>query len=179
MIRAAFSTLVVLAMATVLATPAGAHTAMLQASPDRDGVVGGPVTVIDLEFLDPITDAVVSVTYNGVPVAGRTTVADGKLITFALDQPLSQPGRYQVSYEMISFDSDFTTGGFFFSYDPAAAPAERLELPSSSDVPSITLVLAGAGLAILAGFLVVAIVRIERRRRQLIVEMADDEPLLR
>ena len=179
MIRALFSTVIALATTAVLAVPAGAHTAMLQASPDRDAIVGGSVTVIDLEFLDPITDAAVSVTYNGVPVAGRTTVADGKLITFALDQPLSQPGRYQVSYEMISFDTDFTTGGFFFSYDPAAAPAERLELPSSSGLPTITVVLAGAGLALLAGFLALAIVRIERRRRRLLLEMADDEPLLR
>ncbi|MEM7275661.1 MAG: copper resistance protein CopC [Actinomycetota bacterium] len=121
MIKALLVALVALLVTAVPALPVRAHTAMLRASPDRDATAGGAIQFVDLEFLDPITNAVVTVTYNGVPVPGRTTVADGRIITFTLDQPLAQPGRYQVNYEMISFDSDFTTGGFFFTFDPTAA----------------------------------------------------------
>ena len=164
---------VAMAIATLLALPAGAHTAMLRASPDRDATVGGSIDLIELEFLDPITDAVVTVTYNGVPVPGRTTVPDGQVITYALDQPLAQPGRYQVSYEMISFDSDFTTGGFFFTFDPAAPPPVRLEPSGSGGFPTTTIALAGAGLVIVLGLLSLFVQRIDGRRRGRILEVSD------
>lgn len=162
--------LVVSVAVALLAGPAGAHTAMLRASPDRDATAGGSITVVDLQFLDPVSSAAVSVTYNGVPVAGQTTVANGELITFTLDQPLTQPGRYQVNYEMISFDSDFTTGGFFFTFDPAAAQAPRIELPGPGGLSSTTIALSIAGLVVVIMVLALFVQRIDRRRRQQIIE---------
>ncbi|MEL7207977.1 MAG: copper resistance protein CopC, partial [Actinomycetota bacterium] len=166
------TTLVGLAVAVVLAVPASAHTAMLQASPDRDAVAGGSIAFIDLLFLDPVSEASVTVTFNGAPVAGRTTVDAGEVITFALDQPLAEPGRYQVGYEMVSFDSDFTTGGFFFTFDPAAEQMARIEQPGSGGLSPAILALSGAGLAVVVGLLGLFVWRIDSRRRQLLL---DDE----
>ena len=157
-------------LSIVLTVPAGAHTAMLRASPDRNATAGGSITVIDLEFLDPVTSASVAVTYNGVPVAGQTTVADGDLITFTLDQPLAEPGRYQVSYEMISFDSDFTTGGFFFTFDPAAAQAPRIEPSGPGGLSTTTLALSIIGLVTVITLLAFFVQRVDKRRRAQIVE---------
>ena len=175
MIRALLATVVALAATAVLALPAGAHTAMLRASPDRDATAGGSIGFVDLEFLDPVTDATVTVTYSGLPVAGRTTVANGEVITFTLDQPLAQPGRYQVNYELISADGDFTTGGYFFTFDPAAGQVERIEPPGSGGFSSTTLALSGAVLILVVGLLALLFVRwIDNRRRGQILETIDD-----
>lgn len=174
-IRALLATVVALAVVALLALPTSAHTTMIRASPDRDAIAGGSINFIDLEFLDPVTDASVTVTYNGVPVSGRTTAAAGEVITFAIDQPLAQPGRYQVNYEMISFDSDFTTGGFFFTFDPAANQMGRIE-PSGSGgfSTTMTLALSGAGLALLVGLLALFVLRIDNRRHEQILELTDE-----
>lgn len=174
MIKAVLTTVIALAVATMLAPPASAHTAMLRASPDRDAIVGGSIAFIDLSFLDPVTEASVTVTYNGTPVTGRTTVDAGEVITFAFDQPLTQPGRYQVNYEMVSFDSDFTTGGFFFTFDPAADQAARIEPPGSGGSSPTTLIVSGVGLAVVVGLLALFVWRIDNRRRQQLLEANDD-----
>ncbi len=173
MIKALLATVATLAVAVVSTLPAGAHTAMLRASPDRNATVGGSVQLIDLEFLDPITNASVTVTYNGVPVAGRTTVADGEVITFTLDQPLAQPGRYQVSYEMISFDSDFTTGGFFFTFDPAAAPPSGIEPSGSDGFPLVTLAISGAGLLVVLAIIALFVRRIDEEPEEELLPASD------
>lgn len=157
-----------MALGAVLVAPAGAHTAMLRASPDRDATAGGAIGFVDLEFLDPVTEASVTVTYNGQPVPGQTTVADGKVITFTLDQPLTQPGRYQVFYEMVSFDSDFTTGGFFFTFDPAAEQVARIEPSVSEGLSTTTVALSAIGLIALIGVPALYVWRIDRRRQQLV-----------
>ncbi len=174
MIKALLTTVVALAVTALLAPPASAHTAMLRASPDRDATAGGSIGFIDLEFLDPVTNASVRVTYNGAPMTGRTTVTAGEVITFTLDQPLTQPGRYQVNYEMISFDSDFTTGGFFFTFDPAADQMARIEPPGSGGFSTTTLALSGAGLTVLVALLALFVWRIDNRRREQILEATDD-----
>ncbi len=166
MLKAVLATVTAGALTALLALPAEAHTAMLRASPDRDATAGGSIGFIDMEFLDPVTDASVTVTYNGAPVAGQTTVADGEIITFTLDQPLAQPGRYQVNYEMISFDSDFTTGGFFFTFEPAAGEAARIESSGPGGLSSITVALSGAGLALVVALLALFVWRIDARRRE-------------
>lgn len=172
MIKPLLSAVAALAVAVLLVLPAGAHTAMLRASPDRNATAGGSIDFIDLEFLDPVTNASVIVTYNGMPVAGRATVADGELITFSLDQPLTQPGRYQVSYEMTSFDSDFTTGGYFFTFDPAADQVARIEPSgagglSTTTLSTSTLAASAVALMLLVGLLALFVRRIDSRRRNL------------
>ena len=173
MIKALLTTVVALAVTALLALPAGAHTAMLRASPDRDATAGGSIGLIDLEFLDPVSNASVTVTYNGAPVAGRTTVADGQVITFTLDQPLAQPGRYQVNYEMTSADSDFTTGGYFFTFDPSADQMARIEPSGSGRFSSTTLALSGVGLTAVVGLLALFVRRIDNRRREQVLEATD------
>ncbi|MEM9615670.1 MAG: copper resistance protein CopC [Actinomycetota bacterium] len=174
MIRALLGIGVALSLFGLLAPPASAHTAMLRASPDRDAVAGGSIAHIDLLFLDPVTEAAVTLTYNGAPVAGQTTVPDGEVITFTLDQPLTETGRYQVSYEMISFDTDFTTGGFFFTFDPTAGGIARIEQPGSGGgISSTTLVLSGIGLTVLVGVLALFVWRLDGRRRDELLEPAD------
>ena len=158
---------------SVLLTPAvSAHTAMLRASPDRDAVVGGSISVIDLEFLEPVTGTSVTVSYNGIPVPGETTVADGELINYTLEQPLTDPGRYQVSYEMISADGDFTTGGYFFTFDPSAAEPARIELESSG-VTTPVLLVAGVGLAGVAALIGYFVWRTNSRLREPLVDAGD------
>ena len=172
LLLAAVATLIAVSLP---AAPASAHTAMLRASPDRDATVGGSVRHVDLLFLERVTDASVTVTYNGVPVAGSTTVADGEVITFVLEQPLVDPGRYQVTYEMISFDSDFTTGGFFFTFDPVADQAARIEPPGSGESLTTTLVLSGIGLTVLVVLLGLFVWWLDNRRRQQYVDAAYGE----
>lgn len=164
MTKALITTVAALAVTALLALPTGAHTVMRRASPDRDATAGGSVGFVDLDFFGPVTDAAVTVAYNGVPVAGRTTVADGEVITFALDQPLAQPGRYQVSYEIISTDGDFTSSAFFFTYDPAADQPARIESSGSGGFSITTLVVSGAGLVVAVGLLALFVRRIDDRR---------------
>jgi methionine-rich copper-binding protein CopC len=164
--RAAAMVAIALVAAVVLLPAASAHTAMLRASPDRNATAGGAVQFVDLEFLDPVTNTAVTVTYNGVPVAGQVTEANGKLITFTLDQPLTQPGRYQVNYEMISFDSDFTTGGYFFSFDPLADQPTRIELSAAGGISTATIIASVVGLLLLGGLLALFVRRIDNYRSE-------------
>ena len=150
----------------VVAPPAGAHTALLEASPGPDETVGGVIDGIDLAFLDPITDAIVTVSYNGAPVAGATTVADGELIRFQFDEPLQLDGRYQVFYEMTSFDLDYTTSGFFFTYAAGAPQPPRLEAPGAGDGSSFPVVPTVIGTTLLVAVLAVFVWQFDARRRQ-------------
>jgi len=172
-IGAAMAAAVLVVLSAMLALPADAHTAMLRASPDRNATAGGSLTFIDLEFLDPITEATVTVAYNGAPMAGVTTVNAGEVITFTLDQALAQPGRYQVTYEMVSFDGDFTTGGYFFTFDPTAAPMTRITVsefgesgePGEPDgVSSTTIAVTGIGLVVIVAVLALFAWWMDRRR---------------
>lgn len=174
MMKALLSAVAALALTALMMPSASAHTAMLRASPERNATAGGSIQFIDLEFLDPVTDVSVAVTYNGVPVAGRVIANSGELITFTLDQPLSQAGRYQVNYEMTSFDSDFTTGGYFFSFDPTADQPGRIEFSDSGRLSLVTLAASGIGLAALVGLLLLFVRRIDRQRSQQFIDVADD-----
>lgn len=170
--KALFAAVTVLVVSAMLVPSASAHTAMLRASPDRDAVAGGSIGFVDLEFLEPVSDVSVVVSFNGVPVAGQTTVDAGELITYTLDQPLTQPGRYQVNYEMISFDSDFTTGGFFFTFDPTAEEAVRiLEATGEGGLSTTTtLVVSGFGIVLIVGLLALFVARVDSRRQEQLLE---------
>lgn len=110
------------------AAPADAHSSLVGASPAPDDTVGGDVVFIELAFNEPVSDATISVLYNQEPLAGVTTVADGELLRFDLSEALVQPGRYEVSYDMISFDTDHTIDGFFFTFDPAGPQPVAIDL---------------------------------------------------
>ena len=108
--------------------PADAHSALVGASPAPDETVGGNVDFVELAFNEPVSDATISVLYNQEPLAGVTTVTDGEVIRFELSEGLLQPGRYEISYDMISFDTDHTIDGFFFTFEPGARQPGEIDL---------------------------------------------------
>ena len=94
--------------ASVLAPlPAAAHSTMLQASPGPSQIAGGPIDVVDLTFTEPVSEAEVRVKNgDGEFLPGSMAVADGQIIRFVFDEPLNEPGEYEVDYEVISWDGD-------------------------------------------------------------------------
>ena len=160
---------VVLAVATVLglvaAQPASAHTDLLQGSPAPGQNVGGRIDFIDLVFTEPVSEAVITVTFDGEVLSGTMAATEGPIIRLDLDEPLSDPGRYEVRYEMISFDLDDTVETFFFTYDPAAPEPPRLGVVVESSGTNWAAIIASAVLlAALAGLLYLFVKRLEAQR---------------
>jgi methionine-rich copper-binding protein CopC len=159
------------------ADPAAAHTDLLQASPGPSQQAGDPLQFIDLAFLEPVSDAVVRVTFDGAELPGTMLTDEGTIIRFQLEEPLSQPGRYDVSYEMLSFDLDQTESGFFFTFAPDSPPPLRLGNVTEAGsggrdwIPIIaTVVLVGS----LAGLAFMFLDRLEGRRQT--ADVRGDEP---
>lgn len=163
--RIATALLAVAALALLTARPASGHSALVGASPAPDETVGGTIDVVELAFNESVSQATITVSFNDQPLAGATTVANGEILRFQLDQALSMPGRYQISYEMISFDADFTTSAYFFTFDPAAPQPDRISVGEptgvalSDDGSSGTnwLLVAGSGAAAVAAVVVLAL----------------------
>lgn len=177
-LRTAARLLVVLAVPVILLVPvfaaltilsttaASAHTDLLQGSPGPGQQVGGTVDFVDLVFVDPVADAVITIEGpDGAEIDGTTAVADGQIIRYEMP-PLTEVGRYVLRYSMISADGDFTTSGFFFVYDPSAIEPIRL---GDADIPesgtSVITVVAGAvfGLCMI-GLVMVFLTKLERSR---------------
>jgi len=167
--------LLLLTVGTIGARPAAAHGQLLQASPGPGQKAGGLVDFIDLAFLEDATDAVVAVTKDGAPVPGTTTVANGRIVRFAFNPPLSAPGRYDVTFTATWLDGDRVTEAYYFTYD-AAAPApvhigsiDTLPQPDSGwssvrIVATVVLITAMFGLAALY------VLQLERRRSRALAE---------
>jgi methionine-rich copper-binding protein CopC len=149
-----------LVMLVVAGSPAAAHTELVQGSPAPTQNVGGTVEAIDLAFLDVVSEAVVVVTRDGVEVPGAMTVDEGRIVHFQFDEPLTTAGRYDVTYTITaSNDGDRMESSYFFGYDPAGPPPQRIgTLPAHDDGPgTVTLVAAWALAAVaLAGAVVLA-----------------------
>ena len=158
------------ALCWLLVVPASAHTALLEASPAPDQTVGGTIDFVDLAFLEPVSDAVVVLSFNGEPVAGQTTVPEGMIIRFELDEPLSTPGRYQISYELTSYDSDYTTNGFFFTYatgGPQPARINTVEEQSGGGTSQVIIGATVALLTVLIGLLAIFVWRLDAKRHRI------------
>ena len=84
---------------------------------------------------------------------------------FALDEPLSTPGSYEVRYEVVSFDTDPTDGAYEFTYAPEAPAARRIGVvePVGTNWPRVAALVVFLVAVVAAGFLVLS--RVERRRR--------------
>ncbi|MGI9616932.1 MAG: copper resistance protein CopC [Acidimicrobiales bacterium] len=165
MVRYLTAVVLVASVLGLWTSPSNAHTALLQASPSADQTVGGMVDGVDLAFLDPISDAIVTVSYNGAPVPGTTVVSNGELIRFEFEEPLQIDGRYQVFYEMTSFDLDYTTSGFFFTYSADAAPPIPLEDPAAGGDSSFPIVPTVIGTTVLVAALGLFVWQFDARRR--------------
>ena len=165
---------VVTALIAVGARPAWAHTSLLQGSPGPGDRVGGVVDFVDLAFLEPVTEAEITVLLDGEVLAGTTTVAEGRIIRFELDEPITEPARYDVTWDMISFDGDATVDGYAFVYDPSAPAARRIGTPPTAGtgagpgvVPAFEwgrLAAAAVLVVCLAGLVFVALTWIDDRR---------------
>lgn len=148
------------------AGPAAAHTELLQASPGPGQRAGGDIDFIDLVFLEPVSSASVEVVHDGEVVPGSMTVTDGSIIRFVFDEALTSSGRYDVTYQMISYDLDDTEDGFFFTFEPEAPQALRIGEPG--EVGGRNWLQIGATvvlIASLAGLAFVFLSRLEQRRR--------------
>ncbi len=161
--------LVLAAVATVLgaatARPAVAHTELLQASPGPGQVAGGEIDFVDLAFLEPVSDVTVTVSRSGAEIPATVPVADGRIIHVELGDPLTEPGRYDVAYELTSADLDRTSGAFFFTYDPAATPARRIGAGPAAPTDRnwalvVTTIALGAVVLALAGRLALRLARL-------------------
>ncbi len=157
-----------LSLASVLwSTPASAHTDLLQASPGPGQQAGGTIDFIDLVFVEPVSEVVLTVVDpNGDEVAGAMVVSDGHLIRYKIEEPLTTTGRYIVGYTMTSADGDFTEADFHFAYHPDLTQPQRL---SPDTVPSqgrsLVAWVASIGLAVsLLGGVVLVMARLERSR---------------
>ena len=124
-VRAAVVVAIIVGMWT---SPVEAHSALIRTSPGLDTPAGGAIGFVELGFNEPVADAIITVSYNQEPLAGVTTVPDGQIITFELAAPLESPGRYEVAYELVSFDGDYTVDTFFFTYEADAPVPARLGL---------------------------------------------------
>ncbi|MEM9615366.1 MAG: copper resistance protein CopC [Actinomycetota bacterium] len=166
--RALLVAAAVLALLLVGPSPAGAHTDLLQGSPGPGQRVGGEVDVIDLVFAEPVTEAAVTITGpDGEDIGGEMTAADGLIIRFSLDEPLTEPGDYQLDYEMISFDTDFTARGYNFTYDPSAPEPIRLGVEVEPEGTNWPMIIASVVLmAALAGLVFLFVKRTDAQRQQ-------------
>ncbi|MCP3992582.1 MAG: hypothetical protein GY724_26155 [Actinomycetia bacterium] len=169
-----FAVIVSAAIVGLPMAPVGAHSAMIDASPAPDETVGGTIDIVELAFNEPVSEAVITVSYNEEPLAGVTTMTEGEIIRFELDDALEVPGRYEVSFEMISSDTDYTTSAFFFTYEAdAPQPAQIGETDrvglTSGDSGGTSRILIGAMAILLAtvfGLLAIFVWRVDARRRR-------------
>lgn len=154
--------IVLVLAATVVAVgarvPAAAHTGVLRASPGPGEEVAGPVTSVDLTFLDPVEpDVSIEVRDpSGEPVAGVSAVersADGRRarVTFTA---LSGAGEYVVEYRFTAEDGDASRETYRFTLLPAEPDGD------GSDTGTV-LGVVGGGSVLLAGL----VVALRRRRR--------------
>lgn len=154
---------------------AAAHTDLLQGSPGPAQRTGGTVDFIDLIFVEPVSNAVVTVEDpNGIPVAGTTTVADGQIIRFEMPA-LTETGRYIVRYTMDSADGDATEAAYFFTYHPDGTQPTRLGDVDAPDNTAnvVSIVASVVFLLCMIGLVMVFLTRLERRRAAAAAEPSD------
>lgn len=144
---------VVVAVAVVGAPNAGAHTEVQRATPGPGAEIGGPVDLVELEFLDPVQPAITIEVDgpDGIPVAGLETAyleAEGRVARVRFD-PLTAIGSYVVSYDYHALDGARQRGSHSFRFT-GGGPDAAVGLDDPSDPGS-------AGLVGLVAFVVVAV----------------------
>ncbi len=157
--------------------PAGAHSALIVASPSPAQEVGGEVTIVDLVFNGGIEDSTVFLEDpNGERIDGELELKAKNWLRLVVD-PLETEGQYIVRFSFISEDTDPVDSAYAFKY--AVDGPDAIPLSSSTDllnpqegpgamfwVVSVALVL---GLALFAGLMA------ERLRKTRMARIAQDE----
>jgi len=172
--RAALA-LVLVALATLFASPAQAHSDIVSSSPNADSTITTAPDEITLTFADAIRGQ-----FSTVVVTGPDGVAYGDGKPRAIDRTLHQPvktltaGEYTVAWRVVSGDGHPLQGVFSFTADlPAtdpvassAAPTTAAPEPSAAAAASNSgngLFLAAAGAGVLV--VVLGLAALVRRRR--------------
>lgn len=167
-VRVIVAGLLIVLSFTARVEPAAAHGELLQASPGPGQRAGGVVDFIDLAFLQDATGVVVEVTRDGAAVAGVTTVASGRIVRFAFDEPLTEPGRYDVTFTASWMDEDRVSEAYYFTYEPdSPAPVHIGAVPTPSQQGGWSTVKIVATVVLITSLLSLAflyIVHLERRR---------------
>src|SRR5207244_9750333 len=117
-------TRLLLATAAMLVGIAGAaaHAFLSQAAPPVGGVVSATPREVRITFseaIEPAFSAIELATADGQPVsAGRATVDPRDNTQLVLPLPPLAPGRYRVSWHVVSVDTHRTEGQYGFEIRP-------------------------------------------------------------
>lgn len=108
-----------LAVLLVNASPASAHARLESSSPADGSTLTAVPPEVSLRFNEPIKDGLNEVSVK----SGSTDVADGKLEVEgnSVYQPVKysmKPGKYTVTYKVVSADGHPVSGTVSFTYDP-------------------------------------------------------------
>jgi methionine-rich copper-binding protein CopC len=137
-----------------LSVPAGAHGTLKEASPAPGEVVEGVVDRIEITLSTPYVpgDEGRSSIFllaprgdDGVRAELRGTIDEVDEDTFAVDiDPLTEPGEYQVTWEVLAADGDVSRSAYLFSFNGP---------PPSDGPPVLWLVVIGAAVLLAAALL--------------------------
>ena len=111
-----------LAATVAVITAADAHAFLEQAMPPVGGAVPTAPTEIRLTFsegVEPRFSGIELATSDGRPiVTGPAAIAPGDHKQLVLAVPLLAPGRYRVSWHVVSVDTHRTEGEYSFTVGP-------------------------------------------------------------
>lgn len=126
-----------LAVMVASASPASAHARLESSSPTDGATLTAVPPEIMLRFNEPIKDELNEVSVS----SGSTDVTDGAMQVEGSSafQPVKysmEPGKYTVSYKVVSADGHPVSGSFSFTYDPPEGDTGAGADPSASDPSS-------------------------------------------
>lgn len=126
-----------LAALVVTASPASAHARLESSSPADGSTLTAVPPEIMLRFNEPIKDGLNQVSVK----SGSTDVADGNVQVDgnAVYQPVKysmKPGKYSISYKVVSADGHPVSGTLSFTYDPPEGDTGAGEEPGATATSS-------------------------------------------
>ncbi|GIG61342.1 copper resistance protein [Longispora fulva] len=142
--RAAVITIAALVGVGALAGPASAHNTLKSSTPAANATLPTPPDSVTLTFeekLDPATTTVTVTGPDGAPASDPSSI-DGMSVVVKV-RP-GAPGKYTVTYKLVSDDGDPVTDSFTFTATagnkPTAAPATTSPVkdPQASVAPPAT-----------------------------------------
>lgn len=109
---------------TTSPTPVGAHAGLVASSPRNGQVVGGEITVIDFVFDEAVNEATIRLLGpEGSDLRGSLSQPTSNHLRIELASPLAIEGKYRVSLELVSADTDSLVVTLDFMYEVGADPA--------------------------------------------------------
>jgi methionine-rich copper-binding protein CopC len=149
---------VILLVSLLWTTGASAHAELLQSSPRADSTIGGELHSIALQFggLDTEAPQDAKLYDPAGNLVESVVLREKQRLVIPMENEITVPGTYTVTYEVNGEDGDFTSSSFTFRYEPGADPAEGITIANGA--PSQGFDFVGYGLllaaAAIAAFLV-------------------------